>query len=89
MTARQWQKSERIGESWYLGTADAIYHNIYLIEQTQPDLVLVFGADHVYLMDVSHMIHYHLEMGAEVTVCTPPYPITECHQFGVGNHLSI
>jgi glucose-1-phosphate adenylyltransferase len=73
----------RIGDDWYLGTADAIYQNIYLIEQIKPDLVLVFGADHVYFMDVSQMIHYHLEKGAEVTVCTIPYPITECHQFGV------
>jgi glucose-1-phosphate adenylyltransferase len=73
----------RIGMGWYLGTADAIYQNIYLIEQTQPDLILLFGADHVYFMDVSQMIHYHLEKGAEVTVCTLPYPITECHQFGV------
>ncbi|MBW2312195.1 MAG: hypothetical protein JRF35_14195 [Deltaproteobacteria bacterium] len=73
----------RIGEGWYLGTADAIYQNIYLIKQIEPDLILIFGADHVYLMDVSQMIRYHLEKGAEVTVCTMPYPITECRQFGV------
>ncbi len=73
----------RIGEDWYLGTADAIYQNIYLIEQIKPDLVLVFGADHVYFMDVRQMIHYHLERGADVSVCTMPYPITECFQFGV------
>jgi glucose-1-phosphate adenylyltransferase len=73
----------RTGKGWYLGTADAIYQNIYLIEQIKPDLVLVFGADHIYFMDVSQMVHYHLEKGAEVTVCTITYPITECHQFGV------
>ena len=73
----------RIGDAWYLGTADAIHQNIYLIEQIKPDLVLVFGADHVYFMDVSQMIRYHLEKGAEVTVSTIPYPITECHRFGV------
>ncbi|UCC66505.1 MAG: NTP transferase domain-containing protein, partial [Deltaproteobacteria bacterium] len=73
----------RVGEGWYLGTADAIYQNIYLIQQIKPDLVLVFGADHVYFMDVGRMIHYHLEKGAEVTVSMIPCPITECHQFGV------
>ena len=73
----------RIGEGWYLGTADAIYQNIYLIKQIEPDLILIFGADHVYLMDVSQMIRYHLEKGAEVTVCTMQYPITECRQFGL------
>jgi len=73
----------RVGEGWYQGTADAVYQNIYLIEQIKPDLVLIFGADHVYFMDVSQMIYYHLEKGAEITVSTVPYPITECHQFGV------
>jgi glucose-1-phosphate adenylyltransferase len=73
----------RVSESWYQGTADAIFQNIYLIQQTKPDLVLVFGADHVYFMDVSQMIRYHLQKGADVTIATIPYPITECSQFGV------
>jgi glucose-1-phosphate adenylyltransferase len=73
----------RVGESWYLGTANAVYQNIYLIEQLRPDLVLVFGADHVYFMDVGQMVQYHLERGAEITVATIPYPISECHRFGV------
>src|SRR4030042_5121668 len=73
----------RVGETWYRGTADAIFQNIYLIQQTKPDLVLVFGADHVYFMDVSQMINYHLEKGAEITIATIPYPITECGQLGV------
>jgi glucose-1-phosphate adenylyltransferase len=73
----------RVGETWYLGTADSIYQNIYLIRQAKPDLVLVFGADHVYFMDVSQMINYHLEKGAEITIATVPYPITECSQLGV------
>ncbi len=73
----------RVSESWYLGTTDAIFQNIYLIQQINPDLVLVFGADHVYFVDVSQMIDYHLEKGAEITIATVPYPITECGQFGV------
>ncbi len=73
----------RVGEGWYLGTADSIFQNIYLIHQVKPDLVLVFGADHVYFMDVSQMIRYHLQKGADVTIATVPYPISECSQFGV------
>jgi len=73
----------RVGEGWYLGTADSIFQNIYLIQQIKPDVVLVFGADHVYFMDVSQMIRYHLQKGADVTIATVPYPITECSQFGV------
>ena len=73
----------RVGETWYRGTADSIFQNIYLIHQIKPDLVLVFGADHVYFMDVSQMIRYHLRKGADVTIATVPYPISECSQFGV------
>jgi glucose-1-phosphate adenylyltransferase len=73
----------RVSESWYQGTADAIFQNIYLIQQIKPDLVLVFGADHVYFMDVSQMIRYHLQKEADVTIATIPYPINECSEFGV------
>jgi glucose-1-phosphate adenylyltransferase len=73
----------RVGESWYRGTADSIFQNIYLIQQIKPDLVLVFGADHVYFMDVSQMIRYHLRKRADVTIATVPYPLSECSQFGV------
>jgi glucose-1-phosphate adenylyltransferase len=73
----------RVSESWYQGTADAIFQNIYLIHQIKPDLVLVFGADHVYFMDVSQMIRYHLQREADVTIAAIPFPITECGEFGV------
>jgi glucose-1-phosphate adenylyltransferase len=73
----------RVGETWYQGTADAIFQNIYLIHQTKPDVVLVFGADHVYFMDVVQMIRYHLTKKAEVTIATIPYPRTDCDQLGV------
>jgi glucose-1-phosphate adenylyltransferase len=66
----------------YLGTADAVYKNRVLITGAKPDLVLIFGSDHVYRMDVSQMIRYHLEQGAEVTVSTIPMPINHCAQFG-------
>lgn len=73
----------RVGDSWYRGTADAVYQNEYLIRQAQPPLVAIFGADHVYFMDVTQMIAHHLACGADVTVATIPYPISECSRFGV------
>ena len=73
----------RLRETWYLGTADAVYQNSYLIRRSKPDLICIFGADHVYFMDISQMINYHIEKGAEVTVATIPYPISECKRFGV------
>jgi glucose-1-phosphate adenylyltransferase len=66
----------------YLGTADAVHKNRVLITAAKPDLVLIFGSDHVYQMDVSQMIRYHLEQGAEITVATIPMPISRCAQFG-------
>lgn len=69
-------------ETCYLGTADAIYKNRVLIKRVNPDLVLVFGSDHVYSMDIRQMIRYHLEKGAEVTVATIPMPADQCVQFG-------
>jgi glucose-1-phosphate adenylyltransferase len=68
--------------TYYLGTADAVYKNRVLINCAKPDLVLIFGSDHVYRMDVSQMIKYHLEQGAEVTVSTIPMPISRRAQFG-------
>ena len=49
----------RKGEKWYQGTSDAIFQNIHLLELASPELVAVFGADHIYRMDVSHMVGYH------------------------------
>ena len=55
------------GETWYQGTADAIYQNINLVEQSDPDVVAIFGGDHIYRMNITSMIEYHLEKAAEVT----------------------
>jgi glucose-1-phosphate adenylyltransferase len=73
----------RVGESWYKGTADSVYQNAYLIHRSNPPLVAIFGADHVYFMDISQMIAFHLQRDADVTVATIPYPIAECSRFGV------
>ncbi|MFN8603621.1 MAG: glucose-1-phosphate adenylyltransferase [Burkholderiaceae bacterium] len=71
------------GQTWYKGTADAIYQNLNLIENYQPDLVAVFGADHIYRMDISQMADFHRERGALVTVATLPVPRHEASSFGI------
>jgi glucose-1-phosphate adenylyltransferase len=73
----------RLGESWYQGTADAIFQNLNLVEDFKPDLVAVFGADHIYRMDISQMIEFHADRKAAVTVATLPVPIEEASEFGV------
>lgn len=73
----------RMGTDWYRGSADAIWQNLNLITDESPELVYVFGADHVYQMDVRQMEAYHLEKRAELTVAAIPVPISEADQFGV------
>ena len=72
----------RKGEQWYQGTSDAIYQNIHLIELSQPEMVAVFGADHIYFMDIRQMIAYHREKGAKGTVAALPIPAEEAGRFG-------
>lgn len=71
------------GESWYRGTADAIYQNINLIEQSEPDLIAIFGADHIYRMDIRQMIEFHEQKQAEVTIAAIPLDKKQAHEFGV------
>lgn len=73
----------RLGESWYQGTADAIFQNLNLIDDFKPDLVAVFGADHIYRMDVTQMIEFHLDRKAAVTVASLPVAVEEGRSFGV------
>src|SRR5450432_279846 len=70
-------------ESWYQGTADAIYQNINLVEQARPDVVAIFGADHIYRMNITSMIEYHSFKNAEVTVAAIPAPRKHAGEFGV------
>lgn len=70
-------------ESWYQGTADAIFQNINLIEQSDPHLVAIFGGDHIYRMNVGSMIDFHLANQAEVTVAAIPVPRHQAIEFGV------
>jgi glucose-1-phosphate adenylyltransferase len=68
---------------WYEGTADAVYQNINLIQDFAPGLVAVFGADHIYRMDVRQMIQFHLDQEADVTVASLPVPIQTAKGFGI------
>jgi glucose-1-phosphate adenylyltransferase len=68
---------------WYRGTADAVRQNLNLIHDFDPDLVVVFGADHVYRMDVGQMIQWHVEKGADATVSTIPVPLKSVPSFGI------
>jgi glucose-1-phosphate adenylyltransferase len=70
-------------ETWYQGTADAIYQNINLIEQAGPDIVAIFGADHIYRMNIAHMIEAHLFSGAACSVAAIPVPGKHAEEFGV------
>ena len=74
---------EELGAEWYRGTADAIYQNLHLIDANDAELVAIFSGDHIYKMDLSHMIEYHLDNNADVTVAAYPTPIEDATRFGV------
>jgi glucose-1-phosphate adenylyltransferase len=73
----------REGPEWFQGTADAVYQNLALIEANDPDVVAVFGADHVYRMDLRQMIDFHIASDADVTVAALPVPRAQASAFGV------
>jgi glucose-1-phosphate adenylyltransferase len=70
-------------ETWYQGTADAIYQNINLVEQADPHVVAIFGADHIYRMNIAHMIEAHENNQAACTVAAIPVHKRHAHEFGV------
>ncbi len=72
-----------LGPRWQVGSADAIYQSLSLLDAERPDLVAVCGADHVYRMDPAQMIDQHIALGAGVTVAAIPVPRTEATDFGV------
>ncbi len=73
----------RWAETWYRGTADAVYQNLNLMRDYDPDIVAVFGADHIYRMDIGQMLAFHLEREAEVTVAALPVPLEKASGFGI------
>ena len=70
-------------EDWYRGTADAIHQNMNLIQQADPHVVAIFGADHIYRMNIRQMIEYHVEKQAGVTVAAIPVEKQFASEFGV------
>jgi glucose-1-phosphate adenylyltransferase len=74
---------QRVSESWYQGTADAIYQNLYSIGAEPSKYVLILSGDHVYKMDYQAMIRQHADAGAEVTVGTIEFNLAEASRFGV------
>ncbi len=73
----------RLGEIWYRGTADSVRQNINLVKDFAPDLVAIFGADHIYRMDVRQMVDFHLKNKADVTVAANTVSIEQASAFGV------
>jgi len=76
---------QRVGDKWYLGTADAIYQNFYTVDMDQPDEVLILAGDHVYKMNYYNMIDYHRELNADLTVSVVEMDKAHSSHFGVVN----
>jgi glucose-1-phosphate adenylyltransferase len=94
--ARGWQLSPQLGHyvapvpatmnlgpRWFQGSADAVYQNLDVIENEAPTHVAVFGADHIYKMDVRQMLDFHRDTGADATVAVIPVPAEDMHQYGI------
>ncbi|ACN15989.1 GlgC3 [Desulforapulum autotrophicum HRM2] len=73
----------RMGKHWYKGTADAIYQNLNLIDTYDPEVVCVFGGDHIYKMEIRQMIDFHRNKRAALTVAAIPVSVEKAGQFGV------
>ncbi|HWE28246.1 MAG TPA: sugar phosphate nucleotidyltransferase, partial [Polyangia bacterium] len=76
---------QRMGKEWFRGSADALWQSLNIITDEDPDLVAVFGGDHIYKMDVNQMLDFHLDREADVTVAAIPVPVAEARAFGVLN----
>ncbi len=74
---------QRVGEDWYLGTADAIYQNVYVLQQDRPDLILILSGDHIYKMNYGEMIAYHHEKRADLTAAVIEMDKNLSSHFGV------
>jgi glucose-1-phosphate adenylyltransferase len=70
-------------EQWYRGTADAIYQNINLIEQADPQYVVIFGADHIYRMNIRNMLEFHKRNDSQATIAAIPVAKDMAAEFGV------
>lgn len=78
LPAQQW-----VQESWYQGTADAVFQNLDILRESNPDYVLILAGDHVYKMDYGKMLACHVENRADMTVACLEVPINDAREFGV------
>jgi len=74
---------KRVGEHWYLGTADAVYQNLYSILRENPRHLILLSGDHVYKMDYAKMLRFHRERQAGATIAAIEVPSEEAQRFGV------
>ena len=74
---------QRIDEQWYQGTADAVYQNIYTLEQERPEHVVILAGDHIYKMDYSKMVDFHKANDADLTIAALKVSVEEAKAFGV------
>ncbi len=74
---------KRVGEHWYLGTADAVFQNLYSIVRESPRHVIVLSGDHVYKMDYAKMLRFHIEKNADATLATIEVPVADGRRFGI------
>ena len=74
---------QRIDENWYQGTADAVYQNIYSIEQARSEYIVILSGDHIYKMDYENLLHDHIESKAVLTIGCIPVSLEEGREFGV------
>jgi glucose-1-phosphate adenylyltransferase len=79
----QQYRYEELGAVWYRGTADAVYQNMHLIDNYSPDAVAIFSGDHIYKMNVAHMLEMHVANRADITIAAYPTPLAEATRFGV------
>jgi glucose-1-phosphate adenylyltransferase len=74
---------KRVGEHWYLGTADAVFQNLYSIVRESPSHVVVLSGDHVYKMDYAKMLRFHIDRNADATLATLEVPVADGRRFGI------
>jgi glucose-1-phosphate adenylyltransferase len=74
---------QRVDNNWYLGTANALFQNMYMIDQVSPREVLVLSGDHIYKMNYKKMINMHRKIEADLTISAIEVPIEEAHRFGI------
>lgn len=79
----QMYRFEELGPVWYRGTADAVYQNLHLVDNAGSEHVAIFSGDHIYKMNVDHMLRVHQDARADVTIAAYPVPVAEASRFGI------